>query len=85
MYSSASAIDSLIYREIFSTAKMRAVWSDEARVQYYLDVERALALVQGRLGIIPERAAQEIVKHCNAGEIDFERLKRATERVGFPI
>jgi 3-carboxy-cis,cis-muconate cycloisomerase len=85
MHSSATAIDSSIYRDIFSTAAMRGVWSDESRVQYYLDVERALALVQGRLGIIPDRAAQEIVKHCTVSEIDFERLKKATERVGFPI
>jgi 3-carboxy-cis,cis-muconate cycloisomerase len=85
MHSSATAIDSSIYRDIFTTPAMRAVWSDERRVQYYLDVEKALSLVQGRLGVIPQNAAAEIARHCTAREIDFVKLKAATERVGFPI
>ena len=39
---------------------MRAVVSDAAWVQAMLDVEAALARVQARLGIIPDRAAQEM-------------------------
>ena len=85
MHSNATAIDSSIYRDIFSTPEMRAVWSDGRRVQYYLDFEKALALVQARLGIIPQNAAAEIAKHCKIEAIDFVKLKAATERVGFPI
>ncbi|HEX4194136.1 MAG TPA: 3-carboxy-cis,cis-muconate cycloisomerase, partial [Stellaceae bacterium] len=67
---SATALDSAIFRDIFSTEAMRSVFSDENRVQKYLDIEAALAKVQARLGIIPKDAAEEIVRHCQAGEYD---------------
>ena len=61
----ATIIDSRIFGNIFSTDAMRHVWSDENRTAKYLDIERALALVQGRLGIIPQEAADEIVRNCD--------------------
>jgi len=48
MNRNASVIDSGIYSEIFSTEAMRAIWSDAARIQRYLDVEAALAKTQGK-------------------------------------
>jgi len=81
----ATALDSAIFRDIFSTAEMRHVFSDEARTGYYLDIEAALARAQGRLGVIPEQAAQEIVRRCRIENIDLARLKQQTERVGYPI
>ena len=78
----ATATDSLIFRDIFSTGPMRRIFSDEARVQYYLDVEAALARVQARLGIIPHEAADEIGRHCQADQFDYvvvnDDLERAT-------
>ena len=81
----ASALDSAIFRDIFGTPAMRAVFSDEARVQYYLDIEAALARVQARLGIIPEAAAEEICRHCSAAQYDMAKLKAQTERIGYPV
>jgi len=81
----STIIDSSIFGDIFSTAAMRAVWSDENRTQKYLDIEAALARVQGRLGIIPQEAADEIVKHCTIAEIDMRKLKSQTERIGYPV
>jgi 3-carboxy-cis,cis-muconate cycloisomerase len=81
----ATALDSAIFRDIFSTAEMRQVFSDEARTGYYLEIEAALARVQARMGIIPENAAQEIVKRCRIENIDLVRLKQQTERIGYPI
>ena len=81
----ATAIDSAVFRDIFSTAAMRRVFSDENRIQKYLDFEGALARAQGRLGIIPKEAAEEISRHCNAAEIDFAKLKTQTERIGYPV
>ena len=54
-------------------------------MQKYLDFEAALARAQARLGIIPPAAAEEIVRHCHAGEVDFVRLKQDTERIGYPV
>jgi 3-carboxy-cis,cis-muconate cycloisomerase len=81
----ATIFDSSIFRDIFTTPAMREVWSDENRVQKYLDFEAALARAQAKLGIIPKNAAAEIVKHCDVKKMDFAKLKERTERVGYPV
>ena len=81
----ASIIDSSIFQGIFTTDAMRQVWSDENRTTKYVDIERALAIVQARLGLIPQEAADEIVSHCHIDKIDMKRLREQTERIGYPI
>src|SRR5215469_1552112 len=81
----STPIDSSVFGGIFSTEPMRRVFSDENRTQKYLDIEAALARVQGRLGIIPKEAADEIVRHCAIDQIDMAKLKQQTERIGYPI
>jgi 3-carboxy-cis,cis-muconate cycloisomerase len=81
----STIIDSAIFQGIFSSDAMRHVWSDENRTQKYLDIEAALARVQGRLGLIPQEAADEIVSHCRLEQIDLARLRAQTERIGYPI
>jgi 3-carboxy-cis,cis-muconate cycloisomerase len=81
----ATIIDSVVFGDIFSSASMREVFCDENRVAQYLSVEAALARVQGRLGVIPEQAADEIVRHCKVEEMDFARLKVRTEQIGYPV
>src|SRR5258707_2888114 len=81
----ATALDSVIFCDIFSTPQMRGVFSDGTRTGFCLDFEAALARAQARLGIIPEKAAREIVRQCRIENIDFARLKKQTERIGYPI
>ncbi|MGC2717153.1 MAG: lyase family protein, partial [Pseudolabrys sp.] len=81
----STILDSAVFRDIFTTEAMRNVFSDENRVQKYLDFEAALARAQARLGIIPKEAAAEIVRHCSADKIDMAKLKEATERIGYPV
>jgi 3-carboxy-cis,cis-muconate cycloisomerase len=81
----ATIIDSRIFGDMFSDERMRQVWSDENRTAKYLDIERALAKVQGELGIIPKEAADEIVRNCNLSQIDWVKLKAKTEQIGYPI
>ena len=81
----STILDSAVFRDIFTTPAMRAVWSDENRVQKYLDFEAALARAQARLKIIPQKACDEIAKHCDAKLIDMAKLKEATERIGYPV
>ena len=73
---SASIIDSKIFGDMFSDAAMRQVWSDENRTAKYLDIERALAKVQGELGLIPQEAADEIVRWATP-VTSFQRISRA--------
>jgi 3-carboxy-cis,cis-muconate cycloisomerase len=81
----STIVDSAIFGNIFSTDAMRAVWSDENRTQKYLDIEAALARVQARLEIIPQDAADEIVKNCTLDKIDMAKLRAQTERIGYPV
>ena len=81
----ATTLDSMIFRDIFTTPEMRQVFSDENRTACYLEIEAALARVQGRLGIIPPAAAREIDSKCRIENLDFAKLKATTERIGYPI
>ena len=76
----STILDSVVFRDIFTTPAMREVWSDESRVQKYLDFEGALARAQAKLKIIPKNAAAEIVKHCNAEQYDMAKLKTRPRR-----
>ena len=82
---SATVIDSVIFRNVFSTEAMRRVFSDANRVQKYLDFEAALARAEARLGIIPQNAADEIARHCRVAELDFTELEAQTVRIGYPV
>jgi 3-carboxy-cis,cis-muconate cycloisomerase len=81
----ASIIDSKVLGNIFTTDDMRLVWSDENRTAKYLEVEKALASVQGELGIIPREAADEIASNCDIAKIDMDKLRAQTERIGYPV
>jgi 3-carboxy-cis,cis-muconate cycloisomerase len=81
----ASIIDSKVLGNIFTTDDMRLVWSDENRTAKYLEVEKALASVQGGLGIIPREAADEIASNCDIAKIDMDKLRAQTERIGYPV
>jgi 3-carboxy-cis,cis-muconate cycloisomerase len=78
-------IDSAIFRDVYGTPEMRAVFDDRALVQAWLDVEAALAGAEAEVGLIPTEAAEEIVAHCRAELIDLDQLKSQTELVGYPI
>ena len=80
-----SSIDSLIFRDVFGSAAMREVWSDEFRTQKYLDWEAALARAQASVGIIPQEAADEITRVCKVEYIDFERYAKDTVNIGYPV
>jgi 3-carboxy-cis,cis-muconate cycloisomerase len=81
----SSVQDSLIFANILSTPSSASIWSDTTRTAYYLLFESALATVQAKLGIIPQHAADEIVRHCDVKNIDFAELKMQTEVIGYPV
>jgi 3-carboxy-cis,cis-muconate cycloisomerase len=77
--------DSALYRDVFSTPAMRAVFSDEAQLKAYVAAEVALAVAQGETDVIPREAAEAIAAKAPAISLDSEQLKRDTENVGYPI
>lgn len=77
--------DSIIFGNIFSTSEAAAIWSDRTRTQYHLDFEAALARVQSKLGIIPQKAAEAISKNATIDIIDFEELRKQAELHGYPL
>jgi 3-carboxy-cis,cis-muconate cycloisomerase len=83
-------LQSTVFGDLFGTAAMRAVFGEEALFQNCAAVEAALARAQARLHIIPEEAAAAISQAIEpildgSAPLDFERLKRETANVGFPI
>jgi 3-carboxy-cis,cis-muconate cycloisomerase len=81
----STVFDSVLYRDVFSTPAMRAVFSDEAQLRAYVQAEVALAAAQGEAGVIPQEAAREIAQKAPIIVLDSEQLKRDTENVGYPI
>ncbi|KAJ2915874.1 hypothetical protein MD484_g4559, partial [Candolleomyces efflorescens] len=86
--SMATVTDSIVFRHIFSTEESSDIWSDTKRTEKYLQFEAALATVQGRLGIIPQRAADAIKATCleeGVGLIDMQELAVQTKQIGYPV
>lgn len=81
----STVFDSALFRDMFGTPEMRAVFSDEALVGRYLETEAALARAQARIGIVPKEAANAIDAASQNITIDFEKLRKETEIVGYPI
>lgn len=82
---SFSPTDSKIYGPLFSDVDIAAIFTDERFVGYLLEVETALATVQGRLGVIPAEAAAAIIEGAETLHVDFEALQAGTEKAGLPI
>lgn len=81
----STVFDSILFRDMFGTAEMRAVFADEALVGRYLEVEVALARTQARMGVVPAEAAAAIESASRTIRVDLEKLRRETEIVGYPI
>jgi 3-carboxy-cis,cis-muconate cycloisomerase len=83
-------LQSTVFGDLFGTAAMREAFGEPALFQNCAVVEAALARAQARLDIIPNEAAAAISRVAEAivrgsQPLDFERLKRETATVGFPI
>ncbi|MBV6305102.1 adenylosuccinate lyase family protein [Candidimonas humi] len=80
-----SVFTSKVVGRLFGTDEMRAVFSDERRIAAYLQIELALAKVEAQLGIIPEQAYADIAAGARAFSVDWDRLGRDVEAVGYPV
>ena len=81
----STVFDSALFRDMFGTAEMRDIFSDEALVGRYLEAEAALARAQARAGVVPKDAAEAIDAASRSLKIDYDKLRHETELVGYPI
>jgi 3-carboxy-cis,cis-muconate cycloisomerase len=81
----STVFDSAVFRDVFGAPAMRAIFSDEAVVARYVEVEVALAAAEARVGVIPKEAADAIRQGARPHDIDLAKLKAETDLVGYPI
>ena len=67
---------------LFSSAAMRAIMDDRARLQRMLDFQAALARAAAAVGVIPASAAGEIADACRADRYDIAVLAEAATATG---
>ena len=77
--------DSPILGTLYGSDAMRAVFDETTYFQRMLDVEAALARVQGRMGIIPVDAAETIVAAAKVENLRTEDLAASARNVGYPV
>lgn len=70
----ADVLDSVLMQNNFGTAEMRAVWTDENKIEKQLAVESILSKVEGELDIIPQQAAAVIVDQARIENFDLTVL-----------
>ena len=69
---------------LFTTERMREIFSDRGRLQGMLDFEAALARAEARAGMISAVAAKAITAKCRAEQLDVDALASATALAGNP-
>ncbi|MBG6242695.1 MAG: adenylosuccinate lyase [Candidatus Symbiopectobacterium sp. Dall1.0] len=74
-------IDFLLIGNNFGTPEMRAVWSEHNRLTKQVDVEVALALAEGELGVIPADAAHTIAAKADASALNVEEIAQDAVRM----
>lgn len=77
--------DSEIFGALWSTAEMRALFSDPTQLQLMLDVEAALARAEARLGLVPQQVAETITNAARVENLRMERIAEGTRENGVPV
>jgi len=77
--------DSPLLGHVWGTDELRAIFSDENRVQKWFDYEAALALAQAELGIVPPAAAAEIAARAKVANVDLAAIGAEIRRIKHPL
>ena len=59
----------------YGSEEMKEIFEEDQRLQYYLDVEAALAEAHAQLGHIPQKEAEKIRKAASVQVVTVERVK----------
>lgn len=76
-----SVFDMQSLQHLWGTEELRTIFSEENRVQKWLDFEAALAAAQAEMGIIPAAAAQEIAEKAKVENIDIAKMSAEIRRI----
>lgn len=77
----SSVFDMQSLQHLWGTEELRNIFSEENRIQKWLDFEAALASAQAELGIIPESAAKEINEKANIKNINISAMSEEIRRI----
>jgi 3-carboxy-cis,cis-muconate cycloisomerase len=80
-----TALDSDVLRDVFGTEEVRAALDGRALVQGWLDAERALALAEAEVGVIPAAAAERIAAETDAALYDLDELRAGIADAQHPL
>ena len=75
------AIHPIEYR--YGTPEMKRIWTEEARLQKFLEVEAALARAEADVGLIPKEAANTIAANLN--KVQVHRVKEIEDEIGHDL
>src|SRR5271155_5476328 len=67
---------------LFTTGRMREIFSDTSRLQRMLDCEAALARALARAGVVPPMSVVAIEAHCQANLFSHDALASAAALAG---
>lgn len=81
----STAFDSFYLKDRYGSPAMRAIWDDRVTIQRWLDVEAALAAVEGELGLIPRSAAREIARKAQVRLLDLPAMRRQFDLTWNPV
>ncbi len=80
-----TTMDDDLLRDFFGSPAQRGSFDGRARLQAWMDVERALAEAQCELGVIPAQAAERIAGQCDAQDYDLDALRAEIDATQHPI
>ena len=60
----------------YGTPEMLAIFEEQRKIDYQMEIEGATAASQAEIGIIPESAGQDILAASKSGSVTAERVKQ---------
>lgn len=78
----ASHFDGVLFRDLFGTDEMRAVFGERGYLDRFLQVEAALARAEAEVGLIPEEAAAEITRKASVDHLEESLLEANVANAG---
>lgn len=81
----SNPIDSVIFKDQYSTENMRKIFSDEEQIQSWLDTWVALAQAEAKEGIIPQKAADEIKAKAHYEDFDTDEIRAEIKKTSHPL